>query len=576
MRRPPGHALALAGIVALAAWLIATGLSWGIPGSALAELYYQDPAAAYQADPHSLALHSLHPDEPHVFMALNNMQPSALDFNPRYFMYPTLYIYAVGAALQASALAGVTTLIPDKPYYFEHPDAVGTMYLVARSTTTLFGLLTLGACYALGRRLYGRDVGLLAALLLAVMPFFAVHSKLVTVDVPVTFWTTLTLLLAHRALGTPRLRWWAATGLAAGLAAGTKYYGGIVILALLAPAWLASRSAHRPADTAPAPGRHPVLTAVALVPVGFLLGCPYALLDPGSFFGGLYDIYDAQSGGQESYDMEYGYFPWPWLMHLYMSLPQGMGPPLLLLAALGVAWAVRRRALPDRVLLAFVIPFLLLVSVSLLRPMRYVIPLLPPLAVLGARLVIDVGAAIRRARGPIAARAAVTAIVVAATGYSLLASIAVSRQMARPDARQVAARLLQRRAEPGSRVGVFSIPTTFRTPPVDGRRYRLVELGLNRDRYVAELPDHVLLSELEYHDIRRLRARVPREAALADELLSGTFTAGGVRYAVEKIERHPTLFGWDFRPSRLIHDGLFVSPDVYLLTRQPLGARSGA
>ena len=78
------------------------------------------------------------------------------------------------------------------------------------------GVATVYLVYELGRLLYGRRAGLLAALLMALMPYHVVVTRQVLLDGPMTLFATLTLfLLARFALSggrhgcTPPARRWA-------------------------------------------------------------------------------------------------------------------------------------------------------------------------------------------------------------------------------------------------------------------------------------------------------------------------------------------------------------------------------
>src|SRR5439155_15339527 len=95
----------------------------------------------------------------------------------------------------------------------------------------------------LARRAFGRAAGLLAGLALALAPLHVQHSHFMTVDVPATLWVAVALWCALRALETPTRGWFAAAGVAAGLAAGTKYNAGLVLLSVLAANGLAARRA---------------------------------------------------------------------------------------------------------------------------------------------------------------------------------------------------------------------------------------------------------------------------------------------------------------------------------------------
>ena len=86
-----------------------------------------------------------------------------------------------------------------------------------------------GVVYLAGLR-WGARTALLAAGLLAVMPLHVRESHYVLTDVPVTFLVMLTFLLSLRAHERATLGPFALAGAAAGLAAATKYNGGLAVL----------------------------------------------------------------------------------------------------------------------------------------------------------------------------------------------------------------------------------------------------------------------------------------------------------------------------------------------------------
>ena len=101
-------------------------------------------------------------------------------------------------------------------------------YRTCRLVSVATGVATVPLVFLLAPRLTGdRRVGLLAALLLAVCYLHVRDSHFATVDVTMTFFTTLCVLLALEAARTGAAALFAAAGLAAGLAAGgAKYNAG--------------------------------------------------------------------------------------------------------------------------------------------------------------------------------------------------------------------------------------------------------------------------------------------------------------------------------------------------------------
>ena len=115
---------------------------------------------------------------------------------------------------QAASIANVPELKPFFPIFRAHPllfqtilsvgYRLGTGDLFARLLADLFGLGTVVVTFMLGTLLYGRRAGVIAALLLALMPYHVVVSRQVLLDGPMTFFATLTLYLIALAIVTGR------------------------------------------------------------------------------------------------------------------------------------------------------------------------------------------------------------------------------------------------------------------------------------------------------------------------------------------------------------------------------------
>lgn len=106
---------------------------------------------------------------------------------------------------QAASLAGDQVLLEYFPIFRAHPllfqttlsivFKFGVSPLAGRLLSVGFGLATIGLCYVLGRMLYDRRTGFLAALILGVMPYHVVVTRQVLLDGPMVFFSTLTLCL---------------------------------------------------------------------------------------------------------------------------------------------------------------------------------------------------------------------------------------------------------------------------------------------------------------------------------------------------------------------------------------------
>lgn len=122
---------------------------------------------------------------------------------------------------------------------------LGNWRLAFLLPSLLAALVTLGCVYDLGRRLWGRRVGLYAAWALLLAVQFVFQSKKAQIDPLVMMFITVANygLLRHLLLG-PAWRWWALGWFAAGLGVITKGVG-VLALLMVVPAALASLAGWR-------------------------------------------------------------------------------------------------------------------------------------------------------------------------------------------------------------------------------------------------------------------------------------------------------------------------------------------
>jgi hypothetical protein len=140
---------------------------------------------------------------------------------------------------QAAAIAQDPTLSQIFPVFRAHPLLFqfllaivyhyGVSDLTGRLLAVAIGLATVYLAYSLGRLMYGRTAGLLAAAILALMPYHVAVSRQVLLDGPMAFLATLTLYLTAKFATTQRAAWLYAAGGAMGLTFLAKETG-IVLL----------------------------------------------------------------------------------------------------------------------------------------------------------------------------------------------------------------------------------------------------------------------------------------------------------------------------------------------------------
>jgi hypothetical protein len=343
------------------------------------------------------------------------------DLNPHYFLNPPAYSYLLHVVFEVwfgSADAATRA-------YTNDPTSV---FVVARVVAAALGTAAVWLTYMAGARLFNRTVGLLAAAIfgLAFLPIFYSHVALN--DVPTLAPVALSLYGIAGVMRQGRLRDYVIAGLGIGLASATKYTGGIMLLCLV-PAFVtdAAGAAFRPAARRLAIG-----LLVALV--AFVLANPYSVLDFSSFQSGV-SSQASLAAGQDPVKLGttqgsgIAYYLWTFTWGL------GWGPTL---AALGGAalLLVRRRVAMALVLMPAPIAFIIFMGVQQRFFGRWLMPIFPLVAILGAYGAVELVRWLVRARhvpAPLAG-AAVAILLLAQSAVSVIHNDTV---LSRPDTRNL-------------------------------------------------------------------------------------------------------------------------------------------
>ncbi len=268
--------------------------------------------------------------------------------DPLFANYPPLVFYVFAAAERLTGQLGGAV----------GHDPSGA-YLAARTVTAAASVLTVGLVFEAGRRAYGAGAGLGAALALAVAPLAVRQAHFATTDAVQAAFVAAALLAGLSARGR---RGFLLAGALCGLAAASKYTGGVVLVYVLVLA-----------------GRRFALPAVAGAAFAFALPSLAMLLHPAAYVGGL-----AFLGGNaylRSHNLPIG-----WIYHSTVTLPFGLGLGAFALALAGIAWAGVHRLRVDMALLAFVAAYFALTGAGHEDFFRYMLPLLPALCLLAGGL----------------------------------------------------------------------------------------------------------------------------------------------------------------------------------------------
>ncbi|MHB0999008.1 MAG: ArnT family glycosyltransferase [Armatimonadota bacterium] len=544
-------AVAVVIVMILAAVIRIWGIKWGLPSD--------------------LHFYSYHPDENMVLGAANRVNILFGQFDPGFYNYGSLYIFLVSISVIISAMCGLVNLAAVD--LSTNISQVANMYLAGRTVAVLMGITTVYFVYLLGKKAYGRSAGILAAVFMAILPLHVMHSRFMAVDVPSTFFVTLTLLFAVRISDGHRLRDYIFAGLFAGFAAGTKYNAGLVLIAPIIIHLLTGKA--RPLLRIIDPKMFGMILCTA---IGFVIGTPGVFLNTPQF---IHDFTYEMGHARAGHGLVFAGTGSGFVYHFMHSLLPGMGLPLLVLAMIGVIYALRKRTSTDIALAAFLIVYYIMIGMAQVRFARYTIPFLPVLVLFAARFTVNL--LDRLSSGKPAAKFAgylVGIIVLLSIGYTTLYSFSLDNMMATVDTRDRSINWIRDNISRGSTIGLPTIPWFYTPPfepdmglsPIAGERleqardfsdYLLVVNGdreWDADYLTQESPDYVIISEFESVD----RLRIKDESAFKYmKVLSDNYQV------IREFSGSPSLFGYSVPLfAKLPHDMSYVSPDVTIYGRK--------
>jgi YYY domain-containing protein len=358
-----------------------------------------------------------HPDERMILMTINGLTlpwppnwdlllSPASPLNPHFFAYGSLPLYLLKAV--AHVLAFFQPNLSD----FDH------IRLVGRGISAIFDTGLILLVFVLGKRLFDRRVGLLAAVFAAFTVLHIQLSHFYTVDTLLTFFIMLAMLCAVQVMRRGSLGASAWMGVCLGLALATKV--SVAPLALtVGAAWLLWIA--RGERAAGSPG-HPwrratvgVALAGALALIVFVVGEPYAVIDWESFVKRVVEESNMVRGIADlPYTRQYIGTP-AYLYQIWNTAVWGMGIPLGIVAFGGLAWSIVRGVLRRRsaelLLLSWVLAYFLITGGFMVKFLRYMLPVVPFLCLLGAAALVSLKDWLAR-RGSAWRRAVLPATVV--------------------------------------------------------------------------------------------------------------------------------------------------------------------
>lgn len=313
--------------------------------------------------PNNLHNYSYHPDEFLTAIPAYKMIANG-DWNPHIFNYPSLYYYLTSFIETIALGLGV------KP-------TLTNIYLFPRIVTVLLSIASLPAIYWAAKQYFDKNKASWAFILLIFTPIIVIHSRFATVDVPSMFFVIISIGFAGKAYKEGKLKLFILAGVFAGLAAGTRYQAGFVILSTIAAGLMLNQTTIKDKLLK-------ILLAVLATIIVFIISTPGVILDYQHFITAIqYEMNHAKIG----HGLVFAGTGNGLLYILTNNLRFALGWVIYLSFAIALYISYRKKERQVLVLLAFIIPYIILISFSQVRFVRYLIPIIPPILIIASSIV---------------------------------------------------------------------------------------------------------------------------------------------------------------------------------------------
>ena len=327
--------------------------------------------------------------------------------------------------------------------------------LSARIISAVLGALTIPIVYLLARRFRDRTLGIVAATLMTVLFFHVRDSHFGVPDTLTTLFAAATVWLSVRAFQTQRSLDLFGAGLFAGLATGAKYTTIIVAIAVIVAALLTGTTWRQRLKR--------LLVAALGMLAGFIIGYPNLLLNPAIFIKDISFLFARVGEGFEGWRI----VPDNSAIFYLDTLVWSTSLVAVILTVVGLIAALMRHRAEDLILISFPLAYFVVMSLSQGHFGRYMLPILPMLAV----LIADAGwqvvpQLVRRWRSPLALKVAQPiglAALLLVFLPNLLNSLRFDWVLTQADTRTQSKQWIEANIAAGSRIAV---EWPYHTPPL--------------------------------------------------------------------------------------------------------------
>lgn len=457
-------------------------------------------------------------DEPtYVTRAVNIAATGNL--NPGWFGHPgstVIYPLAVLFRIWYTAMHRGMLFHPDPNLQVAFSSSPSEFYLLGRFLTVAFALTSLPLVYQIGRWAFGEREGLIGSWFSILCPIAVMHAKIVRTDSAAVFFGMLSLWLCLKLYDQPTTKNQIMAGMAIGLGIATRYFMVTLVSVLLAVDVLVLRR-HGSQPQKPKGSWVGICVGFVAIIAAFSLSTPYFFLDFGTASENIRVEARSTHLGADGLSPA-GNFWW----YLAEAIPNSITWPQMALAAIGVILVVWRRHIRQILLLGFVIVFLVGISLSSLHWQRWLIQILPLLALLAADALNATTKFLSGRFGfePPVQRGLILSILLLVSACPAYQLALLDIRGANPNTRVLAREWLIQNLPPGSRIA-----QEWYTAPLAGTDFIVFEqnsVATNRtlEDYYRDGYRYIVVSNSMYGRYLAEPDRYPSEVAFYQELFA--------------------------------------------------------
>jgi hypothetical protein len=365
-------------------------------------------------------------------------------FNPGAFNYPALFMLAVAAVMRGLPI-GERMLHKIMPFHFRpllSDEVTAAKYtLTERGLSAAAGIGGVWVVFRIGMRLFDSTAAVAGASLLALAFLHVRDSHFGVTDVPMSFMVLVAFLCAVRVSQSGTRKDLVLAGVAAGLAASTKYNGGLVALPVVFAVFVSPGTKPFPSRVADA------ALAGALMLAAFLCASPYTAIEFPRFWKDFSSDASHLAGGH-GIDLGRG-----WIYHVTTTLRYGVGVPILFAGVAGMLLLIYRDLRKGVLVALFPAAYYGLLGSGYTVFTRHMTPVVPFLCLTGGYFVSELASWIAVRLGRPAWRTALTAVAVVAVLWPSARSVVTfDSLLARDDSRLIARRWIEQRFPAGTTI----------------------------------------------------------------------------------------------------------------------------